>query len=58
MLKNSRNTSIDLRRRQSFINLEGINIASCITIAMVIMILALSALLFASYPNSNFPANI
>jgi hypothetical protein len=58
MLKTSRNISVDLRRRRSFVNLEEINMGSCITIAAVIIILVLSVLLFASYPNSNIPVNI
>jgi len=58
MLKNNRNVAIDLRRRRSFVNLEEINIVSCITIAMVVIILVSSVLIFASYPNSNFPVNI
>ena len=58
MLKTSRNAAIDLRKRRNFINLEEVNIASCITIAMVVIIFVLSAVLFASYPNSNMPVNI
>lgn len=58
MLKNNRNTAIDLRRRRTFINLEEINIGSCITIAMIVTILVLSVLIFASSPNSNMPASI
>jgi len=53
MLKNSRNAAIDLRKKESIINLEEINVASCITIAMVVIMLILSAVIFASYPNSN-----
>ncbi len=53
MLKNSRNAAIDLRKKESIINLDEINIASCITIAMVVVMLILSAAIFASYPNSN-----
>lgn len=53
MLKNSRNVAIDLRKKRSYINLEEINMASCITIAMIVIIFILSAVLFASYPNSN-----
>ncbi len=58
MLKNNRNIAIDLRRRRSFINLEEINIGSCITIAAVVTIFILSILIFALSPNSNFPSNI
>lgn len=58
MLKTSRNVSIDLRRRQNIVNLEDINIGSCITIAIVVIIFVLSVALFASYPNSNIPTNI
>ena len=58
MLKSNRNVVIDLRRRRSFINLEQINMGSCITIAVVVTIFVLSVLIFALYPNSNFPANI
>jgi hypothetical protein len=58
MLKTSRNISVDLRRRRSFVNLEEINIASCITVAAVVIILVLSVLIFASYPNSNIPVSI
>ncbi len=58
MLKTGRNAAIDLRKKRSFINLEEINMVSCITIATVVLIFVLSALIFALYPNSNFPANI
>ncbi|HEX3014502.1 MAG TPA: hypothetical protein VHO92_09565 [Methanobacterium sp.] len=58
MLKTSRNIAIDLRKRRSYINLEGINMVSCITIAMVVLIFILSVAVFASYPNSNMPAGI
>ena len=58
MIKNSRKTAIDLRKKRNYINLEEINIASCITIAMIILIFVLSAVVFASYPNSNIPAGI
>ena len=53
MLKTSRNAAIDLRKKRSYINLEEINMASCITIAIIVLIFVLSAVLFASYPNSN-----
>ena len=58
MLKTNRNIAVDLRKKQSYINLEEINIASCITIAMIVIIFVLSVALFASYPNSNMPINI
>ncbi|MEN6291639.1 MAG: hypothetical protein ABFD07_06435 [Methanobacterium sp.] len=58
MLKTSRNTAIDLRKKRNYINLEEINMASCITIAMIILIFVLSVAVFASYPNSNMPAGI
>ena len=58
MLKTSRNIAVDLRKRQNYINLEEINIASCITIAMIVIIFVLSVALFASYPNSNMPINM
>ncbi len=58
MLKTNRNTSIDLRKKRSYINLEGINMVSCITIAMIVLIFVLSVAVFASYPNSNMPAGI
>ena len=58
MLKNSRNAAIDLRKKRSYINLEEINMASCITIAMIVIIFVLSAVLFASYPNSNMQFNM
>ncbi len=58
MLKTNRNTTIDLRKKRSYINLEGINMVSCITIAMIILIFVLSVAVFASYPNSNMPAGI
>lgn len=58
MLKTNRNTSIDLRKKRSYINLEGINMISCITIAMIVLIFVLSVAVFASYPNSNMPAGI
>lgn len=58
MLKTNRNTSIDLRKKRSYINLEGINMVSCITIAMIVLIFILSVAVFASYPNSNMPAGI
>ena len=58
MLKTNRNNAIDLRKKRSYINLEGINMISCITIAMIIFIFVLSVAVFASYPNSNMPAGI
>ncbi len=58
MLKNSGNTAIDLRKKRSYINLEGINMVSCITIAVIVLVFVLSAVLFASYPNSNMPAGV
>ena len=58
MLKNSRNTTINLRKKRNYINLEEINIASCITIAMIVLIFILSVAVFASCPNSNMPAGI
>ena len=58
MLKTSRNIAVDLRKKQGYINLEEINIASCITIAMIVIIFVLSVALFASYPNSNMPINM
>ena len=58
MIKNSRKTAVDLRKKRNYINLEEINIASCITIAMIILIFVLSAAVFASCPNSNMPAGI
>ncbi|MEN6551736.1 MULTISPECIES: hypothetical protein [Methanobacterium] len=58
MLKTSRNTAIDLRKKRNYINLEEINMASCITIAMIVLIFILSVAVFASFPNSNMPAGI
>ena len=58
MLKTNRNNAIDLRKKRSYINLEGINMISCITIATMILIFVLSVAVFASYPNSNMPAGI
>lgn len=58
MIKNSRNNAVDLKKRQSYINLEEINMVSCITIATVVLILVLSAAIFASYPNSNMPLGV
>lgn len=58
MLKTSRNVSIDLRKKQNFVNLEEINIGSCITIAAVVIILVFSVLCIAACPNSNIPAGI
>ncbi len=58
MLKINRNNAIDLRKKRSYINLEGINMISCITIAVMILIFVLSVAVFASYPNSNMPAGI
>ena len=58
MLKTNRNNAIDLRKKRSYINLEGINMVSCITIAMIVLIFVLSVAVFASYPNSNMPAGI
>ena len=58
MLKTNRNTTIDLRKKRRYINLEGINMVSCITIAMIVLIFVLSVAVFASYPNSNIPAGI
>ncbi|MCZ3366641.1 MULTISPECIES: hypothetical protein [Methanobacterium] len=58
MLKTSRNTTIDLRKKRNYINLEEINMASCITIAMIVLIFVLSVAVFASFPNSNMPAGI
>ena len=58
MLKTSRNTAIDLRKKRNHINLEEINMVSCITIAMIVLIFILSVAVFASFPNSNMPAGI
>ena len=58
MLKTNRNNAIDLRKKRNYINLEGINMVSCITIAVMILIFVLSVAVFASYPNSNMPAGI
>jgi len=58
MLKTNKNISIDLKRRQNILNLDAINVGSCITIATVIIIFVLSVVVFASYPNSNIPTNI
>jgi biopolymer transport protein ExbD len=58
MLKTSRNTAIDLRKKRNYINLEEINMVSCITIAMIVLIFILSVAVFASFPNSNMPAGI
>ncbi|MEL7671678.1 hypothetical protein [Methanobacterium sp.] len=58
MLKTSRNTAIDLRKKRNYIKLEEINMVSCITIAMIVLIFILSVAVFASFPNSNMPAGI
>lgn len=59
MLKTRRNVSIpDLRRKQSIINLEQINLQSCIMIGVIISLLVISILCVAAYPNSNMPVNI
>jgi competence protein ComGC len=53
MLKNSRSVSVDLRRRKSFMNLEQFNLQSFALIGMIVMILIISVLCVAAYPNSN-----
>jgi competence protein ComGC len=53
MLKNSRSVSVDLRRRKSFMNLEHFNPQSLALIGMIVMILIISVLCVAAYPNSN-----
>jgi competence protein ComGC len=53
MLKNNRNGTVDLRRRRSFMNLEQLNPQSFFIIGMIIMILIISVLCVAVYPNSN-----
>jgi competence protein ComGC len=58
MLKNSRNVSVNLRRRRSFLNLEQFNPQSFVLIGMIVMILIISILCVAAYPNSNMPASI
>ena len=58
MLKNSRNISVNLRRRKSFMNLEQFNPQSFVLIGMIVMILIISILCVATYPNSNMPAGI
>lgn len=59
MLKTRRNVSIpDLRRKQSIINLEQINLKSCVMIGVIISLLVISILCVAAYPNSNMPVNI
>ncbi|MDI6725095.1 MAG: hypothetical protein QMD61_10665 [Methanobacterium sp.] len=59
MLKTRRNVSIpDLRRKQSIINLEQINLQSCVMIGVIISLLVISILCVAAYPNSNMPVNI
>lgn len=58
MLKNGRSASVDLRKRRSFINLEGLNFQFLVLIAMIVMILIISVLTVAAYPNSNMPAGV
>lgn len=58
MFKNSRNSSINLRRRHTFVNLKQFNPQSFAIIAMIVMILVISIMCVAAYPNSNIPANI
>lgn len=58
MFKTSRNNSINLRRRHTFVNLRQFNPQSFAVIAMIIMILIISVLCVAAYPNSNMPINL
>lgn len=62
MIKLYKKSSIpDLRKKTGYteqLNLEGINIASCIFIMMVILILIISILFVAANPSPNFPTNI
>lgn len=53
MLKNNRNITVDLRRKRSLVNLEQFNTQSFFIIGTVIMILIISVLCVAAYPNSN-----
>ncbi|MGF7118567.1 hypothetical protein [Methanobacterium oryzae] len=57
MFKTSRNSSINLKRRNTFINLKQFNPQSFAIIAMILMILVISILCVAAYPNSNMPMN-
>jgi len=57
MFKTSRNIT-DLRKKQSIINLEQINVYACAVIGMILIFFIISVLCVAAYPNSNFPANI
>ncbi len=57
MFKTRRNVP-DLRRRQKIINLEEINLYSCIMVGIIISLFVISILCVSAYPNSNIPLNI
>ena len=58
MLKNSKSVSADLRRRRSYMALKEFNMQSFVLIGMVVLLLILSVLCVAAYPNSNMFAGI
>lgn len=58
MLKTRKNVPISLKQKQHIINLEQINLQPLIIIGIVIMVLIISTLCVAAYPNSNVPMNI
>jgi len=53
MLKNSKTVSVDLRRRRSYMALKEFNMQSFVLIGIVVLLLILSVLCVAAYPNSN-----
>lgn len=57
MFKSRRNVP-DLRRRQKVINLENINLHSCLMMVIILSVFIISVLCVSAYPNSNIPAGI
>lgn len=58
MLKNNRNNTISLRKRKSMMDFKQYNMKSFFIIGMILMVLILSILCIAAYPNSNMLAGI
>ncbi|HMK53838.1 MAG TPA: hypothetical protein VK444_03570 [Methanobacteriaceae archaeon] len=62
MQRNYKNNSIpNLRKKTNPIDdlgLNYINIASCLVIGMIMILLLASVIIVAAAPNSNFPAGI
>lgn len=58
MIKNNRNIHGDLRRKRTLLNLEHVNMQSFILTGIIIIILFVSVMCVAAFPNSNVLAGI